>query len=115
MHVLIKGYYGFKNLGDELILFAVLQRIEETLHPKKISLISGDPQWLEHRLSMHKAFFPPIFKKLTFLPKPSFTDHLRTFLGKERGTYDFIVFGGGQVLDEERKFPYNGRNLPLLY
>jgi hypothetical protein len=33
----------------------------------------------------------------------------------DRGKYDFIVFGGGQVVDEERKFPYNGRNLPLLY
>jgi polysaccharide pyruvyl transferase WcaK-like protein len=80
MHVLVKGYYGFKNLGDELILFSLLNWIEETLQPDQISLISGNPQWLEERLLHHKAFFPPILKKLTFLPKPSLKDHLKTFL-----------------------------------
>jgi polysaccharide pyruvyl transferase WcaK-like protein len=80
MHVLVKGYYGFQNLGDELILFAILQRIEETLHPDTISLIAGNPQRLERRLIEHKNFFPPILKKLNFLPKPTLQDHLKTFL-----------------------------------
>jgi polysaccharide pyruvyl transferase WcaK-like protein len=115
MHVLVKGYYGFKNLGDELILFSLLNWIEETLHPQQISLISGDPQWLEHRLITHKEFFPPLLHKLTLLPRPNWKKHLHTMLGFERGKYDFLVFGGGQVIDEERKFPHNGRNLPLLY
>jgi polysaccharide pyruvyl transferase WcaK-like protein len=36
-------------------------------------------------------------------------------LGLKRGVYDFLVLGGGQVIDEDRPFPHNGRNLPLLY
>jgi polysaccharide pyruvyl transferase WcaK-like protein len=40
MHVLVKGYYGYKNLGDELILFALLTRIEEMLNPDQISLLA---------------------------------------------------------------------------
>jgi polysaccharide pyruvyl transferase WcaK-like protein len=115
MHVLVKGYYGFKNLGDELILFPLLSWIEENYHPDQISLVCGDPQRLESRLLEHKAFFPPIFKKLRFLPKPTLLDHFKHFLGIGQKKYDFAVFGGGQVIDEERKFPYNGWNLPLLY
>ena len=71
MHILVKGFYGFKNLGDELILFSLLSRIEEKFHPKQISIIAGDPQRLEEWLLQHKDFFPPIFKKLTFLPTPN--------------------------------------------
>ena len=115
MHVLVKGYYGFKNLGDELILFSLLSWIEENLHPHQISIIAGDVERLENRLLTHKDFFPPIFKKINILPNPDWKGHLKTFLGMEREKFDFIVFGGGQVIDEERKFPHNGRNLPLLY
>jgi polysaccharide pyruvyl transferase WcaK-like protein len=114
MHILVKGYYGYKNLGDELILFSVLNRIEETLKPDQISLISGNPEWLETRLMNHKEFFPPLLKKLTFLPQPNKWEYLKQVLGFGK-KYDFYVFGGGQVIDEERKFPHNGRNLPLLY
>ena len=115
MRVLVKGYYGYKNLGDELILFSLLSWIEETLKPHQISIIAGNPERLENRLITHKEFFPPIINKITILPNPDWKGHLKTFLGMERKKYDFIVFGGGQVIDEERKFPHNGRNLPLLY
>lgn len=114
MHILVKGYYGFKNIGDELILFPLLSWIEENYHPDQISLMCWDPERIESWLLQHKEFFPPIFKKLTFLPKPTWREHLKDFLGLGK-KYDFYVFGGGQVVDESRKFPYNGRNLPLLY
>ena len=62
----------------------------------------------------HKEFFPPISEKLRFLPTPSRWGYVKQVLGLGE-KYDFYVFGGGQVVDEERKFPHNGRNLPLLY
>jgi polysaccharide pyruvyl transferase WcaK-like protein len=115
MHLLIKGYYGYKNLGDELILFPLLTRIETTFHPDQISLLVGDAQRLQQRISHHKSLLPPnITKKLTLLPNPNKREYTLQLLGFGQ-TYDFYVFGGGQVIDEERPFPHNGRNLPLLY
>jgi len=114
MHILVKGYYGFQNLGDELIFFPLLSWIEEHYHPDQISVVCGDPVRFESRLLKHKEYYPPIFHKLHFLPKPTWKEHVMGFLGLGK-RYDFYVFGGGQVVDEERKFPYNGRNLPLLY
>jgi len=111
---LIKGYYGYKNLGDELILFSLLTWIEETFHPDQISLIAGDPIWLEKWLTQHKDFFPPVMKKLKILPNPRPLEYVQQIVGL--GTkYDFCVFGGGQVVDEERPFPHNGWNLSILY
>ena len=106
MHILVKGYYGFKNLGDELILFPLLSWIEENYHPDQISLLCGDPRWMESWLLEHKTYYPPILKKLNLLPKPTWKTHLMDFLGLGK-RYDFYVFGGGQVIDEERRFPYN--------
>lgn len=115
MKILIKGYYGYKNLGDELIVFWLLNRIEESFNPNQIDLICGDAQRMESRLIEHKHFFPPILKKINCISKPNTKEQIQIALGSQRNKYDLIIFGGGQVLDENRKFPYNGRNLPLLY
>lgn len=114
MRVLLKGYYGYKNLGDELILFSLLTWVEESLKPSQIFLLCGDPKWLEEWLIAHKEFFPPILEKLKLLPFPNRWEYMKQVIGFGE-KYDFYVFGGGQVVDEERKFPHNGWNLPLLY
>lgn len=92
----------------------MLTRIEETWKPDQISLLAGDPVRLEQWMIQHKDFFPPILKKLSILPNPTSWEYMKLMLGFNK-KYDFYVFGGGQVVDEERKFPHNGRNLPLLY
>lgn len=48
------------------------------------------------------------------MPNPTPWEYLKMILGFGK-KYDFYIFGGGQVVDEERKFPHNGRNLPLLF
>ncbi|MDR2540686.1 MAG: polysaccharide pyruvyl transferase family protein [Candidatus Peribacteria bacterium] len=101
-------------MGDEIILFSLLTRIQDTRNPDQISLLSGDPVWLEDWLIQHKDFFPPILHKLQIMPNPTPWEYLKMILGFGK-KYDFYIFGGGQVVDEERKFPHNGRNLPLLF
>jgi polysaccharide pyruvyl transferase WcaK-like protein len=80
MHLLIKGYYGYKNLGDELILFSLITWVEETFHPDQISLIAGNPLRLEDWLTHHKDFFPPILQKLKILPNPNSWEYVQHIL-----------------------------------
>lgn len=115
MHILIKWFYWFKNFGDELILLSLLARIEDFYQPEKISILCGDPQWLEQRILKHKDFLPPIFSKLCFVAKPNRIQQIKMFFWFYSESYDLIIFGGWEVLDEDRKFPYNWRNIPLLY
>ena len=72
MRILVKGYYGFKNFGDEFILLPLLTWIEEQYQPDTIDILCGDVQWLEQWVLQHRMFIPPIFDKLHFLPMPSF-------------------------------------------
>jgi hypothetical protein len=71
----------------------LLSWIEENYHPTTITIACGDPEWLESWLLKHKEFFPPIFKKLRFLPKATRLDHIKNFLGIHQKLYDFVVFG----------------------
>lgn len=115
MKVLIKGYYGYKNFGDEMILFSVLHRVEQNLNPKQIVISAGNKARMQERLKRHQNRYPQsLLPKIEILAKSGITDHFKNLLriGQD---WDFLVLGGGQVIDEERSFPHDGRNLPLLY
>lgn len=45
--VLISGYYGFGNLGDEAILEAIISQLEKTVSKENIVILSNDPE--KHR------------------------------------------------------------------
>lgn len=45
--ILIAGYYGFKNTGDEAILTAMIQDIKERLAEVRFFVVSGDPKETE--------------------------------------------------------------------
>lgn len=42
--VLISGYYGFGNLGDEAILESIIRELEKSVAKDKIVVLSNDPQ-----------------------------------------------------------------------
>lgn len=51
--VAICGYYGFGNLGDELLLDAVVKMLEENdINKEKIIIFSGNPEQTEARLGI---------------------------------------------------------------
>lgn len=115
MKILIKWYYGYKNFGDEVILLSLLRWVEQALHPEQIFISAGNKDRLEHRIISHKKLVPTgILDKIEVLEKSKAIDHVRNICWINQN-WDFIVFWGGQVVDEERKFPHDGRNLPLLY
>lgn len=45
--VLISGYYGFGNLGDEAILESIIRELEKSVSKDKIVVLSNDPE--KHR------------------------------------------------------------------
>ncbi len=42
--VLISGYYGFGNLGDEAILESIISELEKTVSKENIVVLSNDPE-----------------------------------------------------------------------
>ncbi|TYR76002.1 polysaccharide pyruvyl transferase CsaB [Rossellomorea vietnamensis] len=44
MHVVLSGYYGFDNVGDEAILFSIITALRESQPEIKISVLTNDPQ-----------------------------------------------------------------------
>lgn len=42
-HVLVSGYYGFHNAGDEAILYALVQALRRELPGVEITVLSADP------------------------------------------------------------------------
>lgn len=116
MHILIKWYYWYKNLGDELIIFSLLNRTEEHFEPSKISIECGDNKRLENRIIKHKTFLIPwILEKIHFLPKPNRKEKIKICLWMKRNIYDFIILWWWEVIDESRNLLYRWRNLLFQY
>ncbi|WP_010094770.1 polysaccharide pyruvyl transferase CsaB [Ornithinibacillus scapharcae] len=43
MHVVLSGYYGFDNVGDEAILFSIVQALREVQPDIEITVLSNNP------------------------------------------------------------------------
>ena len=116
MHLLIKWFYGYKNLWDELIIFSLLNRADERFNPEKISIECGDEKWMEDWILKHRDFLIPwIIKKLNFLPRPNLKEKIKICLWMKRNLYDYIILGWWEVIDESRDFLHRGWNLFFQY
>lgn len=116
MHLLIKWYYWYKNLGDELILFSLLNWADERFNPTSISIECWDNNWIESWIIQHKDFLIPwIIKKLEFLPIPSRKEKIQLCLWKKKWLYDLIIFWWWEVIDESRDFLHRWWNLYFQY
>ena len=45
--ILISGYYGFGNIGDEAILMAMLSELEKMKDANNITVLSNNPKQTE--------------------------------------------------------------------
>jgi len=116
MHLLIKWYYGYKNLWDELIIFSLLNWVDERFIPNKISIECWDEKRLEEWILKHRDFLIPwIIKKLNFLPRPNWKEKIQICLWMKRNFYDFIILWWWEVVDESRSFLYRWWNLFFQY
>ncbi|MFD2210118.1 polysaccharide pyruvyl transferase CsaB [Virgibacillus halophilus] len=44
MHIVLSGYYGFDNDGDEAILYAIIQALKQFKPDARITVLSNDPE-----------------------------------------------------------------------
>ncbi len=47
-HIVIVGYYGFNNTGDEAILSAMIHDLRQVISELNITVVCGDPQQTKH-------------------------------------------------------------------
>lgn len=119
-NILIAGYYGLGNIGDEAILAGMINSLKTYIPDANISVLTNDPNIT---LNLHKV--TPVeqsFIKNLHLVGQSFTKGLPVFFKNGFKNREFIniykaikkcdifILGGGSLL-QDLKFYY----LPVLY
>ena len=98
MNIYCRWYYWYKNLGDELLLFGVLERIHQKFPDcSVIDIEAWDQQRLQTWLDRHTNYLPK-WISIRAVEKNFFAYG-----------YDHVVIGWGEVLSDARPVPYNGR------
>ncbi len=81
--ILVSGYYGFHNIGDESILQAVVENLNERLDDIEITVLSKDPEKTAEKYGI-KA-----------VDRKSFKDILKAIKN-----CDMLISGGGSLLQD---------------
>src|SRR3972149_7560261 len=81
--IIIAGYYGFGNTGDEAILSAIIQKLRADLENPQICVLSGNPEVVKQihgTDSIHWADIKGILEKMTIC--------------------DVVIIGGGGIFHD---------------
>lgn len=92
MHVVISGYYGFDNCGDEAILLSIIQSLRDIQPMISITVLSQDPEKTMNEFQVN-AVNRWKFSEIKMILKES----------------DGLISGGGSLLQDEtgrRSVPY---------
>lgn len=81
--ILLAGYYGFGNLGDEAILEMAIKQILEITDRKNITVLSGNKEVTNKRYNVNTIDRYNVFSIVSHLMKS-----------------DALVFGGGSLLQD---------------
>ncbi len=81
MRIVVSGYYGSKNGGDEAMLAAMLQVLREEVSDLSVTVISIDPEYTKRRHNVDAV------------PRPD----IRTIIKRIRAA-DLLISGGGSLL-----------------
>lgn len=81
--ILLSGYYGFKNTGDEAILAALIAGLKRSYEKVEIIVLSANPKYTK-KIHQVKAIRRLDFKKIIW----------------ELKTADLLISGGGSLLQD---------------
>lgn len=136
MKIYLKGYYGYQNFWDELLLFGMIEEIFSRYQVEHLVIEVWNKERLSSRIEKNKDFILSYYEsrnsivdreKISFFEPHTFfktkkswflskrNQYFQIFLGNHPYRRYFKIFWGGEVIDESRSFPHNGRNLLLLY
>jgi polysaccharide pyruvyl transferase WcaK-like protein len=117
----LRGYYGYENFGDELLFFGVVKRLFEKYPLTKLFVEVGNTSRMEDRVreNYQGLLTEKQLKNIKFVNAKQHTckyiTHLINFFGRGKYKKTFKFFGWWEVLSDERSFPHDGRNIPLLF
>lgn len=81
--ILISGYYGFHNIGDEAVLRCVTEQIHEALPDAELTILSNDPEDTREKYQVNSV------------PRMQFFQVFRAILKT-----DMLISGGGSLLQD---------------
>ena len=83
LRAVISGYYGYNNLGDDAILYAIARQLGQLSHPVHLTVLSRRPEETQRRFGLRAVSrFSPfaVFRAIR--------------------TSDFLISGGGSLLQD---------------
>ena len=117
----LRGYYGYKNFGDELLFFGVIRQLFTKYPLTKLFVEVGNTLRMEDRVreNYQEILTEKQLKSIKFINakqhKYKILTHLINIMGLGKYKKVFKFFGWWEVLSDERTFPHDGRNIPLLF
>lgn len=115
MRAYLKGYYWYQNLGDEILLFGVLQYCYEKLAITDCVIECDDKLLrMQDRIEKHQELIPQGLS-YTLVPRPKRRQQLKNMIQSACGLFPLLILGGGEVINTIHAFPHNGRNYIIQY
>lgn len=96
--VLVSGYYGFGNLGDEAILEELLHELKQLVRPEQIVVLSANPQLTESRFGVRAQQRKSLIDLWSILPQARLFISGGGGLFQNTKTLGSILFYGLQIL-----------------
>ena len=119
MKAYLKGYYGYKNFWDELLLLGLLNWLEVNLNIEELVVEVADKTRADQRLEENNLFLNEIKNKIKVVSLWSWFTKKITQAKKVLGFCPykkyFKIFGGWEVLNFERNILHAGFNLGIMY
>ena len=126
--ILISGYYGFGNIGDEAILGAMISEFKKTNNVTDITVLSNNPEQTEEDFNINSVNRSSIVKviKSILLHHPGLHDggtdrgglwsppSRRRLAAMEPGRLPATGTVGGAALRSSHQYPVQPRDLGLL-
>lgn len=122
MKAYLKGYYGYKNLGDELLFFGVVRYLVDKCGLIDLTVEVGDKKWFKRWIDLNAKFLPSnkdLLKIQLFEPWQGVISKVRNIWKycKNLISHRFSckVIGGWEVFTYQRGWFHGGWNMVLLY